>query len=261
MKIALGCLLFLTLPNFALGGSFTKMDATTIYFEGMINPGDAKQLKSLINEKTKLLIVQSPGGLSWEAQEMGQYIRDADLDVVVQGSCMSACANSLFLSGKNKYLSESFRIDRKMYDFGGIVCFHGGAVGRIDEALVDMKQLKPSYLKDIKAKGKIELFGKVITNEKEFDDLLTLIEKTNQRELDFLKSQKIDPKILLIHKTVGAEFACPTAAALTSLGVSGVQGEMAKKYVPHDAQIYEADTKPATKFPSSKPNEGLKRVR
>ena len=117
MKILLSCSLILTLPNFAFGGSFKKMDASTIYFEGMINPGDAKQLKSLINDKTKLLIVQSPGGLSWEAQEMGQHIREANLDVVIQGICFSACANSLFLSGKNKYLSESFRIDQKIAVF------------------------------------------------------------------------------------------------------------------------------------------------
>lgn len=245
MTVVLGIILTLVSSNFALAGSFTKMDAATIYFEGTINTGDAIRLKSLINSKTKLLVVQSPGGLSWEAQEMGKLIREAGLDVVVQGSCFSACANSLFLSGKNKYLSESFRVDQKMYDFGGIVCFHGGAIGRSDEGLADMKKLKPSYLKDIKAKGQINLFGKVIKSEKDFDDFLNFVEGTNERELDFLKSQKIDPKILLIHKIVGTESACPTAAGLRSLGVSGVQGEMIKKYVPKDAKVYDAEAPPA----------------
>lgn len=243
MKLVLGLFPILISYNFAWGGSFTRMDASTIYFEGLINPGDAERFKSLVNNKTKLLVVQSPGGLSWEAQEMGRLIRETDLDVAVQGSCFSACANSLFLSGKSKYLSGSFRVDQKMYDFGGIVCFHGGAIGRNDEGLQDMKKLKHSYLKDIKVKGQITLFGKIIKSEKEFDDFLSFIQETNRRVVDFLRSQKIDPKILLIHKTVIAESACPTLAGFMSLGVSGVQGEMIKKYVPKDAKIYDAEAR------------------
>lgn len=246
MKKLLGVFFILLPSSYSLAGSFTKMDQNTIYFEGMINPGDANSLKSMINKKTRLLVVQSPGGLSWEAQEMGQLIREAGIDVVVQGSCFSACANSLFLSGKNKYLSDTFRVDQKMYDFGGIVCFHGGAIGRSDEAMEDMKKLKPSYLKDIKDKGHINLFGKTIKNEKDFDEFLNYMQDVNRRELDFLKSQKIDPKILLLHKTVGAESACPTAAGFKSLGVSGIHGEMIKKYVPKDAKVYDIEVEPSS---------------
>lgn len=241
MKLVFIIVLILISNRHSFGGSLSKMDTATIYFEGLIEPGDANQLKQLLNNKTKLLVVQSRGGLSWEAQEMGRLIRKAGIDVVVQGSCVSACANSLFLSGKNKYLSESFRIDQKTYDFGGIVCFHGGAIGRSDEALQDMRKLRPSYLQDIKTKGKINLFGKTIKNEKDFDNFLDYIQETNKQELAFLKSQNIDPKILLIHKIVGAELACPTSAGLKSLGVSNVHGEMIKKYVPKDAKVYHAE--------------------
>lgn len=241
VKIALSIVLILLSSCYSFGGSFSKMDATTIYFDGLIEPGDANQLKQLMNSKTKLLVVQSGGGLAWEAQEMGRLIRQSGIDVVVQGTCFSACANSLFLSGKNKYLSESFRIDQKMYDFAGIVCFHGGAIGRSDEALQDMRKLKSSYLQDIKNKGKINLFGKTIKNEKDFDNFLNYIQETNRKELAFLKSQNIDQKILLIHKIIGADFACPTSAGFHSLGVSNVQGEMIKKYVPKDAKIFDGD--------------------
>ncbi len=241
VNVIIGILFIFFFANYSFGGSFTKMDGATIYFQGIVGPGDASNLKSLMDSKTKLLVVQSGGGLSWEAQEMGRLIQEAGIDVVVQGSCLSACANSLFLSGKNKYLSDSFKIDQKMYDFGGIVCFHGGAIGRSDEALLDMKKLKPSYLSDIKTKGQINLFGKIIKSEKDFDDFLNYIQDVNGKELDFLNSQKIDQKILLIHKTVGADLACPTAAGFKSLGVTGVHGDMIKKYVPKNAKVYDVE--------------------
>lgn len=246
-------------PIVSRAGEWTKMDAHTIYFSGLIEPGDFDRFKSILNSKTKLLIVQSQGGLSWEALKIGKLIRDSAIDVAVQGGCYSACANSLFLSGKNKYLSESFRIDQKMYDLSGVVCFHGGSVGRSDEGLYKMKKLKPSYLDDIRKNGSITLFGQIIKSESEFDAFIKMVENTNQEELEFFKARKIDPKILLLHKKLSTEWACPSANGFKKFGVTNINGDIARKHLPPDAKIFDPveSSKKAVKknenqkFPSS----------
>ena len=75
---------------------------------GLIDKGDARRLGTSLERATrdgngtKVLLLDSPGGLVGEALNMAQLIESVGVTTVVRkgGVCASACASVLFISGK-----------------------------------------------------------------------------------------------------------------------------------------------------------------
>ena len=75
-----------------------------LFLTGSIDSKSLKRLQSSLSPQTKRLIVNSAGGRGPEAIQLGTLVRTHDLEVVVDGVCLSACAHFVFLPARKKRL-------------------------------------------------------------------------------------------------------------------------------------------------------------
>ena len=124
-------------------------EKNVLRFNGTINSENFAALKRIYDsasEKPTLLRINSGGGKGRAGLEMGDWIREHDLDVYVKKKCMSACANFIFPAGNRKMLSEN-----------AILLWHGGhAQENLKELL--FQALHGNYEKD-HTEGGITLGG------------------------------------------------------------------------------------------------------
>jgi hypothetical protein len=69
---------------------------------GRIDAASLQAFKRDLSFETKRLIINSAGGRSPEAIELGSLVRSLGLEVVVDGVCLSACAHFVFIPAKRK---------------------------------------------------------------------------------------------------------------------------------------------------------------
>lgn len=80
----------------------TEESQSSVTLAGSINAASVQRLKETISTKTKRLVVNSAGGRAPEAIELGALVRSRNLEVVVDGLCLSACAHFVFLPARKK---------------------------------------------------------------------------------------------------------------------------------------------------------------
>lgn len=96
------------------GFEVTKLDEQTLSIQGNITAGAYQAFKASFDGKIKTVHVSSGGGLVSEAVKIGLDLMKNGVDVVVDGPCLSSCANYFFLAGKHKVIEQN-----------GFVAFHG----------------------------------------------------------------------------------------------------------------------------------------
>lgn len=112
--IALTTLSFATPAKLATGsGQWTRVDKRTIALTGNIDSGNLFRFKLVFDEDVRTVVLNSGGGYTYEAIQIGMILKDAEVNVVVNGLCLSSCANYLFTAGRQKTIVD------------GIVGFHG----------------------------------------------------------------------------------------------------------------------------------------
>jgi hypothetical protein len=96
-------------------------DGAELEFSGGITFGASEEFKRFSEAMGALKIVHlnSVGGRIEEAQRIGDLIRERKLDTYVSGSCLSACT-IVFLSGKNRFITQSAKIGFHQPDFPGL---------------------------------------------------------------------------------------------------------------------------------------------
>ncbi len=113
---------------------------------GEIKPGDIIEFKKQVNSiQNNIIILNSPGGDSKSAIQIGMEISKHSFAVVVNNICASSCANYLFPAGKWKIIAE-----------GGILIWHGSYASecshtahKIDSSTATKKEVD-EYKKTIK---------------------------------------------------------------------------------------------------------------
>ena len=221
----------------AHAGKFTKPARDTIVFEGSIEPGDSKELRALLDDRVKLLIVNSGGGYIVESGEMAKAIEKYNLDIAVDRNCHSACANDLFMSGARKYLSGSFRIGDEMRDLSGSLCMHGGALGRNDQGVESLEVLKLYYADRFAAGQKADIGGLVVSSMEEYEQVISKARQSMKDQLESYRKKGINTDVLLAHKKTRKAWACYTKRGLESMGVRNVEGESANNNPPNSVVI------------------------
>ena len=93
--------------------------------------------------KTKTLVINSLGGDAIEAFKIGRIIQNDNLNVEVDGFCVSACANVMLISGNNIKVR-------------GIIALHGTAVGRYFSDKSILAKLNPLHYLVINKATKVE---------------------------------------------------------------------------------------------------------
>lgn len=90
----------------------------TVVFRGRITEASADALIGNLSAGPRRLVITSSGGDPAAALKLGEFIHHRGIDVSVVGYCIAACANYVFLAGRNKEL-----------DAGAVLGFNGGQVG------------------------------------------------------------------------------------------------------------------------------------
>lgn len=93
--------------------AWKRVDASTVRIDGNIDKESEKAFARVFDAEVRRVELNSGGGDVLAALRIASQIRDAGLEVVVDGYCLSSCANYLFTSGSKRTLR------------GGLVGFHG----------------------------------------------------------------------------------------------------------------------------------------
>jgi ATP-dependent protease ClpP protease subunit len=144
-----------------------------IHYEGDITQGKNKKFFDLSKKsQTHDIYINSGGGDIEQGMALGDFIYNKEMNVYITHYCFSSCANYVFTSGKNKFISEH-----------ALIGYHGGAYSfTIDQFLIS----EENYLKRKLTKQE------VIDYTKKYSDYINRI-KVEQD--DFYSKRHINKKI------------------------------------------------------------------
>jgi hypothetical protein len=213
----------IVLCSIANAGEWTIVNDTTLSFSGAISLGEFERFRRAYKRGIKELIVDSPGGSTFEAIEIGTVIYRDKLDIKVEGKCLSSCALYFFLPAKKKTLKN------------GLVGFHG-SVG-VTQELYPEDFYNPSN-------ENLALLG--LSKKEAVEKLLIHVE----REKALFKLLGISKELFLISdsfkgpKLMGCEAATktliPSIDALQKYGVTQIEGPIDPKLIETIKKQYSA---------------------
>lgn len=111
----------LPLDLYTGSGQWTRLNDHTVSLVGIIDSSSLFEFEIVFDDRVDTVVLSSGGGYTYEAIQIGKLLKEAEVDVVVDGICLSSCANYLFTAGRQKTIRE------------GVVGFHGNtraSVGR-----------------------------------------------------------------------------------------------------------------------------------
>lgn len=91
------------LAHLTAGAMVLERVGDTLYATGQVGGDDFRLFKAELEQPglRRLVLVDSPGGDLWTALKVGDAVREAGLDTVAVGWCMSGCA-VIFVAGKSR---------------------------------------------------------------------------------------------------------------------------------------------------------------
>jgi len=115
-----------------------ERDGDTVIYRGSLTKDGLKAMrKAGLTPPVTTLLIDSAGGEIVVGMDFGTWVFERDLDVVVDGACLSSCANYVFTAGRNKDIQA-----------GAVVAWHGSAK---QPGLLE--QMHKAVEDDINAKG------------------------------------------------------------------------------------------------------------
>jgi hypothetical protein len=98
-------------------GTWSRVDASTLRFEGAITAQSWNGFAAIVDASTRRIVVNSGGGDVAAAVRVAQRIRAAHIELVVDGYCLSSCANYWAVASPNTTLQD------------GVIGYHGNLTG------------------------------------------------------------------------------------------------------------------------------------
>lgn len=206
------------LPNES--GQWTRLDERTVALTGNIDSGSLFKFELVFDDEVETVVLNSGGGYTHEALQIGRVLKVAKVDVVVDGICLSSCANYLFTAGRRKTIRD------------GVVGFHGNtraSVGRegVDAFIEDL----PSELGEAEREAyRAELEQTLVWEHAFFADLgidQTLFERTQRADKGMDDGEVY-------------AFLLPTPATFERYGIRNVNGKQSmavKRAVEEDLSM------------------------
>ena len=194
-----------------------KATGEILRISGRIEPGDAAVIQREMSHLNVVpsVVISSPGGDAVESLIIARQIRRRKASVVVDGYCLSACAQYIFVAGVKKVIRPN-----------AIVGFHGTPTSMYQN------------LKNSPLSKKSRLFRKSAENEQQFYKQIGV-----DQVLLSLSVQALEPKCVVQiahtsqdevkHYGVVTAYSAyvPDKETLNLLGVNDISGEL-----PHDQQ-------------------------
>lgn len=144
-----------------------KVNESTLGFRGLIVSGSYDELLRLYQPGINTLIVNSGGGIVDDASKIGLLIHKNKLAVIVDGYCISSCANYFVTAASSVYL------------LNGLIGYHGNITscvsiyGGIDKFLLK-DELNPNSVNPTELSEAKKQTISTIENEKAFYDAIGL---------------------------------------------------------------------------------------
>ncbi|PHR93621.1 MAG: hypothetical protein COA69_02990 [Robiginitomaculum sp.] len=76
------------------------------YVCGFIDEGFERRIKKRIDQKVRIIKISSQGGFQRIAMRIANQLNESEVSVIIDGACLSACAQSIFLGTKNISISN-----------------------------------------------------------------------------------------------------------------------------------------------------------
>lgn len=195
-------------------GLFTRLDKDILKFEGRISRDSYSKYLKAIDDNVTTMIINSPGGNTYDGVQIGLDMLKRSLTVIVDGVAGSSAANYLFTAGKKKIIRNGF------------VGFHGNA-----QAADRKRNLREELMASLGRSGaklsqeQIEaiiaetgaIVAKTIQLEKQFFSQLGISQ-------DFFDLTQEDGKGLPEHLRMNFEFLLPSITTMERFGIRNVTG-------------------------------------
>jgi hypothetical protein len=190
------------------------IEGTTVKYVGKVSDKNAELFMNMVKGKNlTTLVINSGGGEINAGMEIGSWVFDNQIDVVVDGVCMSSCANYVFTAGR-------FKTIRK----GSIVGWHGNA---LTESATSDQELRRATTEafnqlpesDQKKLNLEEMIKKAIEQSKEYHA------SSIKRQAEFFTKIGVDEYVCRIGlEEYGAEdFYILSVADMARFGIQNVQ--------------------------------------
>lgn len=194
-------------------GDFIRLDRCTLKFEGHIDRGTYEKYLGAIDDQVKILIINSPGGDSYDGVRIGLDLAKRHIDVIVDGVAASSAANYLFAAGRRKKICRGF------------VGFHGNAGAGSDKKALE-ETIRSAAARTGMDQDQIE---------KAIKEAMAVEDETKKMEKEFFTklgiSQKLfdvtqmDAKGLLQELNLNFEFLLPSLKTMEKFGLRNVEGK------------------------------------
>ncbi len=214
--------LLLLCCSYSFAGTWTKVNATTIHFEGDIESGEFQKFSEAFSPSVTEIIVNSGGGSTLEGLKIGLAIAQQPIKIVVTGYCLSSCVNYIFVAGQSREIKDG------IVGFHGNVkaCFSGKNLEKtIAQVRASLFELNPSAPKE-DVQSEIDRFLK--SNNSEIMQESALLSKKGI-------SQELFDRTCTLDKGAGDgksyAFLLPTLSTFQKYGFQNVTGEQSKSVI------------------------------
>ena len=199
-------------------GEWTQISSDTLSFKGSINEDELEKFNQIFNSNIKNIIVDSGGGLTDAGLSIGEIIANSNVNIEVQGVCMSSCANYIFTAGKNKIINK------------GVVGFHGNMTAYASTMTREEsnKQSMDSGASEEEAnKFYDQLINEFIPREKAFFKKLSISQELFDRTQRADKGMVSGVYVLLL----------PKPSTFIKYGILNVQGDQSQFLIDNDERM------------------------
>ncbi|MFZ6798592.1 hypothetical protein [Undibacterium sp. Di24W] len=191
---------------------WSRVSSTTLSLNGTIGKGTFDEFDRKLDHGINEVWLNSAGGNVREALKIANVIQDRKLKIVVNGFCISSCANYLFLAGFEKKIN-------------GIVGFHGSV-----QAMGGKEA--PCHATDD---------PRCISGNETAENEQVLFRSVGINTLLFDVTQSID-KGMKNGKLVA--YYAPSVKTLNALGVKGIDGDQSEHYLQVMQYFYKISGEP-----------------
>jgi len=161
------------------------IEGTTVKYVGKVSEKNVEMFMNMVKGRNLAkLVINSGGGEINAGMEIGSWVFDNQIDVVVDGVCMSSCANYIFTAGRYKTISK-----------GSIVAWHGNA---LQESGISEKDVRESIN---------EAFNRFPESEKKKRNIEDLIKKSTEQMREY-RATSIQRQAAFFAKISVDEYVC-----------------------------------------------------
>jgi membrane-bound inhibitor of C-type lysozyme len=163
-----------------------------IFYTGQISPDGYRLLRertaAAVTNPTRI-VINSGGGPIENGLDVGNWLYDNGLDILVIEKCMSSCANYVFPAAKNKEISD-----------GAVVAWHGSLLSPIDDSELEesLKFVDRQY-PDLPVAQREKMKEKARTSFAHYKKIQTV------RQKEFFEKIGVDENVTLLGPSHGAE--------------------------------------------------------